>query len=84
MDPIVFISVFGGKRAKNTGVSLHVQQFRGMFVKRLIHSWRNRILTIVQIVVPIVFTILACLPVNNISSKHISLCAKYHGRYIDL
>lgn len=63
------VSVFGGARAKNSGVSLYVQQFRGMFVKRVIHSWRNRVLTISQILVPIIFTIFACLPVKTISSK---------------
>ena len=57
------------EKTRNTGASLSLQQFRGMFVKRVIHSWRNRVLTISQILVPIVFTILACLPVDNLNSK---------------
>ena len=35
------------------------QQFYGMFIKKLIHTWRNKIITIVQLVLPILFTIMA-------------------------
>lgn len=46
---------------KNHGVSLIVQQFWGMFIKKVIHTWRNRIVTIVQLVLPIIFIINALL-----------------------
>ncbi|KAL3853224.1 hypothetical protein ACJMK2_016780 [Sinanodonta woodiana] len=46
---------------KNTGVTLILQQFKGMLIKKMIHTWRNRIVTIVQLFLPIIFTILALL-----------------------
>ncbi len=64
-----FSAVFGGERQKSSGPALYAQQFGAMFVKRFIHSVRNRVLTIAQILVPIIFTVLACLPVNSISSE---------------
>ncbi|XP_033746448.1 ATP-binding cassette sub-family A member 3-like [Pecten maximus] len=44
---------------KNSGIKWATQQFYGMFVKKAIHSWRNRIVSIVQLSLPIVFVILA-------------------------
>nr|CAH59462.2 ATP-binding cassette transporter sub-family A [Pecten maximus] len=44
---------------KNTGVLLSAQQFYGMFVKKAIHFWRNRIVTLVQLLIPVAFTIMA-------------------------
>ncbi len=55
--------------AKNTGVTLYLQQFKAMFIKRVIHTWRNRLVTITQLVVPIFFTFLACMSIKNISGQ---------------
>lgn len=44
---------------KNTGMKWAIQQFHGMFVKKAIHSWRNRIVSIVQLSLPVIFVILA-------------------------
>lgn len=44
---------------KNVGVQLSIQQFYGMFVKKAIHFWRNRIVTLVQLLIPVAFTIMA-------------------------
>ncbi|OWF51666.1 ATP-binding cassette sub-family A member 3-like [Mizuhopecten yessoensis] len=44
---------------KNTGIKWATQQFYGMFVKKAIHSWRNRVVSIVQLSLPVVFAILA-------------------------
>ncbi|XP_060066248.1 phospholipid-transporting ATPase ABCA3-like [Ylistrum balloti] len=44
---------------KNTGLLLSLQQFFGMFVKKAIHFWRNRIVTLVQLLIPVAFTIMA-------------------------
>ena len=35
------------------------QQFYGMFLKKMIHTWRNKVITVVQLALPILFTILA-------------------------
>ncbi|KAL3853225.1 hypothetical protein ACJMK2_016781 [Sinanodonta woodiana] len=53
---------------KNTGVTLILQQFKGMLVKKMIHTWRNRVVTIVQLLLPIIFTILALLIEKTIPS----------------
>jgi len=57
---------FGGKSGKNRSLMLYVQQFYGMFVKRVIHSWRNRVLTLTQVLVPIVFALIASSAAKNI------------------
>ena len=58
---IISFLVFGGSLQKNKGVYLSVQQFYGMFVKRVIHSKRNWLLTLSQLLVPMFFTLMACL-----------------------
>ncbi|XP_074649372.1 phospholipid-transporting ATPase ABCA3-like isoform X2 [Tubulanus polymorphus] len=42
----------------NTGFALYAQQFYAMFYKRVLHTWRNRIVTMTQLAIPLVFTIL--------------------------
>ena len=44
---------------KNTGFALMWQQYYGMFVKKMIHSWRNKVISVVQLVLPILFTMMA-------------------------
>lgn len=44
---------------KNTGKDLIWQQFYGMFIKKVIHTLRNQLVTGVQLIVPVVFTIMA-------------------------
>ena len=43
---------------KNTGLSLSFQIIRALFVKKAIHTWRNRVVTLVQLLLPVIFTIL--------------------------
>ncbi len=51
--------------AKYTGVALYLQHFKAMFIKRIIHTWRNRLVTITQLCVPILFIVFACLSANK-------------------
>ncbi|KAJ8301076.1 hypothetical protein KUTeg_020063 [Tegillarca granosa] len=46
---------------KNTGLTLSIQKCYGMFVKKLLHTLRNKVVTAVQLILPAVFTILALL-----------------------
>lgn len=55
---VVFAGFNSGLK-KNSGTTLALQQFFSMFVKKLIHTWRNRAVTLVQLLVPVIFTILA-------------------------
>ncbi|XP_048742099.2 phospholipid-transporting ATPase ABCA3-like [Ostrea edulis] len=50
---------FNKELKKNKGMALTLQQFKSMLIKKAIHSWRNRIVTFVQLVLPVIFTILA-------------------------
>ncbi|XP_069101650.1 phospholipid-transporting ATPase ABCA3-like [Argopecten irradians] len=50
---------------KNTGIRRSFQQFYGMFVKKVINSWRNKVVTITQLALPIVFTVLAFLAIQS-------------------
>ncbi|XP_013411172.1 ATP-binding cassette sub-family A member 3 isoform X2 [Lingula anatina] len=42
----------------NRGFALYTQQFYAMFVKHILHTWRNVVLTTSQLLVPLFFTIL--------------------------
>ena len=53
--------VFGVEFRRQTGaVSLAAQQFYAMIIKHAIHTWRNRVITLVQLLLPVLFTLLAC------------------------
>src|SRR5688572_23000034 len=54
------LSVFGVEFERTSGVAWYLLQFEAMFVKRVIHSLRNWIMTLVQFLVPILFAIIAC------------------------
>jgi hypothetical protein len=42
---------------KNTGISAVLQQYRGLLMKKALHTWRSRILIVFQLVVPVLLTI---------------------------
>ena len=46
---------------RNTGLALFCQQMQALLYKRLINTWRSRALSIAQILVPVLFTLLALL-----------------------
>jgi len=65
----LLITVFGVQfRRKTNVVSLAAQRFYGMIVKHAIHTWRNRVVTLVQLLLPVIFAILACLTVLTLPS----------------
>jgi len=43
---------------RNRGLSLWIQQFRAMFLKRIIHTSRNWLITLTQLMIPFVFTVI--------------------------
>ena len=53
------LSGFNSNLKKNEGITWTMQQFWGMIVKKMIHSWRNRTVTLIQLILPVVFTIMA-------------------------
>jgi len=53
-------AVFGVQFQRKTGVvSLAIQQFYAMIIKQAIHTWRSRVVTLVQLLLPVVFALLA-------------------------
>ncbi|XP_067683603.1 phospholipid-transporting ATPase ABCA3-like [Haliotis asinina] len=44
---------------KATGIHLELSRFKGCFVKKALHTWRNRLISIVQLALPVIATILA-------------------------
>ncbi|XP_061179443.1 phospholipid-transporting ATPase ABCA3-like [Saccostrea echinata] len=42
---------------KNTGISAIFQQFRGLMMKKALHTWRSRFMMIIQLAVPILLAI---------------------------
>ncbi|XP_053391292.1 phospholipid-transporting ATPase ABCA3-like [Mercenaria mercenaria] len=50
---------------KNTHMVLYVQQFYAMFIKRVLHTYRNQVVTISQLAVPLFFTIMALIAIRT-------------------
>ncbi|XP_067683949.1 phospholipid-transporting ATPase ABCA3-like [Haliotis asinina] len=53
------ILAFNQGFTKSKGIMLELSRFRGMFVKKALHTWRNKTITIVQLLLPVIFTIAA-------------------------
>ena len=51
---------------KNTGYFLFTQQFVAMLLKRMLYTWRNKLLTISQIGVPLFFTIITVIIIKTL------------------
>jgi hypothetical protein len=55
------VAVFGVGFNRVRGFRRRVQQFYALLIKHMIHSRRNVILTVVQLLLPVIFTIFACI-----------------------
>jgi len=67
---ILRVAVFGVQFRRNTNAaSLAFQRFYAMLFKHAIHSWRNRLVTIVQLLLPVIFAILACVSVLTVPKE---------------
>ena len=67
---VVCEAVFGVQFRQRTGVlSLAFQRFYAMLVKHAIHSWRNRAVTVVQLLLPAIFTVFACVIILTVPIK---------------
>ncbi|GFS03123.1 ATP-binding cassette sub-family A member 3 [Elysia marginata] len=53
---------------KNNGARLHLQQFRAMLVKRMLHTLRNKLVTLSQLVVPLFYTIMGIVVIKTLPS----------------
>ncbi|XP_050415060.2 phospholipid-transporting ATPase ABCA3 [Patella vulgata] len=53
------ILAFNQGLRKVTGIQLELHRFYGMFIKKAIHTWRNKLVTVFQFLIPVLFTILA-------------------------
>lgn len=51
---------------RNDGVAWWWEQFYAMIIKRLIHSVRNKVVTIVQLLIPLIFVVIGCIIINTI------------------
>ncbi|CAH1776854.1 unnamed protein product [Owenia fusiformis] len=51
--------VFSIQVQRNTGIDLYFQQFYAMFLKRVLHTARNLLVTVTQMLVPVLFTVIA-------------------------
>lgn len=52
----------------NTGCALFGQQFKGLVIKRMLNTWRSRVLTLSQITFPLFIIILAVTGINRSGS----------------
>lgn len=54
---------------KNAGFILQLQQFYAMFVKRVVYTLRNRVLTLSQILLPALFTIVTAIVMKTLPNN---------------
>ncbi|ESO00555.1 hypothetical protein HELRODRAFT_82844 [Helobdella robusta] len=54
------------KESRISGFALKLQQLQAMFVKKIFHTTRNWILSIIQLLIPVIFAIVACIVVSII------------------
>ena len=47
---------------------LHLQQFRAMLIKRMLHTLRNKLVTLSQLVVPLFYTIMGIVVIKTLPS----------------
>ena len=45
-----FFSAFGVEFRRNTGMTLYMEQFYAMVIKRAIHTWRNKLVSVVFLI----------------------------------
>ena len=63
--------MFGVEFRRKTGVvSLAAQKFQAMIIKHAIHTWRNRVVTLVQLLLPVIFAVLGCVAARALTSEH--------------
>jgi ATP-binding cassette subfamily A (ABC1) protein 3 len=53
---------------RNTGLTLTFQQFHGLIMKKILFSYRNPILTLAQLLLPVLLTITSLLILRSVSS----------------
>ncbi|CAL1544560.1 unnamed protein product [Lymnaea stagnalis] len=53
---------------KNRGATLFVQQFLAMFMKRALHTVRNKLVTVTQLIVPLFFTVMGLVALKTLPS----------------
>jgi len=62
--------VFGVQFRRKTGAALlAAQRFYAMIIKHAIHSWRNRIVTLVQLLLPVIFAVLGCVVIEIVPTE---------------
>ncbi|XP_076468754.1 phospholipid-transporting ATPase ABCA3-like [Babylonia areolata] len=57
--PATDVLAFSRGYTKATGLPLQWSRLRGLVVKKALHFWRNRVITLVQLLLPVIFTIIA-------------------------
>jgi len=63
-------AVFGVEFRRRSGAtSLALERFYAMLVKHAIHWWRNRRVTFVQLLLPAIFTVIACVIIHTVPIK---------------
>ena len=48
----------------------YTQQFQAMFIKRALHTFRNKLVTITQLAIPLIFTIAALIVIKTFPGPH--------------
>ncbi|XP_070191694.1 phospholipid-transporting ATPase ABCA3-like [Littorina saxatilis] len=64
---------FNHDYVKLTGWRLRWSHFYGMFIKKIILSWRHRVISVVQLLLPVIFTILALLIDSDAGDSEVAI-----------
>lgn len=57
------------EKRRKEGVLLWFQQVQGMLIKRILNTWRNRLVSVTQILIPVIFCIIAVLVASAIPQR---------------
>jgi len=67
---VLFLIAVSLIEERNSGSALFLQQFWAMFLKRVLYSFRNKLLTVSQIALPLLFTILTIIVMKTLPGKN--------------
>ncbi|CAG5129798.1 unnamed protein product [Candidula unifasciata] len=68
MSSVVGMYYLTKRFSKNYGMYLYIQQFIAMFLKRVLHTLRNKLVTITQLVIPLFFTVMGIVVLKTLPS----------------
>jgi len=62
---VILCAVYGFRLQHSSPFVRKMQQVHAMLIKHILHSWRNLLMSLCQILTPVCFAVIACLIINT-------------------